>query len=70
MKLFNKQQTENEGLPQNQAQGQMPQTQQPKTDELEIRARNEMAMFEHTAKKKQMQAKMKPKIKEIIAVKI
>lgn len=30
--------------------------------ELEIRARNEMAMLEHTARKKQMQAQMKPKI--------
>jgi hypothetical protein len=63
MKLFNKQQTQNEVMPQNQVQAgeQMPQTQQPKS-ELEIRARNEMAMFEHTTKKKQMQAKMKPKI--------
>lgn len=63
MKLFNKQQPQNEATPQNQAQvqEQMPQTQQLKS-ELEIRARNEMAMFEHTAKKKQMQAQMKPKI--------
>ena len=30
--------------------------------ELEIRAQNEMAMLQHTAQKKQMQAKMKPKI--------
>lgn len=30
--------------------------------ELEIRAQNEMAMLEHTARKKQMQAQMKPKI--------
>ena len=30
--------------------------------ELEIRAQNEMAMLQHTAMKKQMQAKMKPKI--------
>ena len=30
--------------------------------ELEERARNEMAMLEHTARKKQMQAQMKPKI--------
>lgn len=30
--------------------------------ELEIRAQNEMAMLERTAKKKQMQAQMKPKI--------
>jgi hypothetical protein len=29
--------------------------------ELEIRAKNEMAMLEHTARKKQMQAQMKPK---------
>ena len=64
MKLFNKkEQPPQEAMPQNQAQvqGQMPQTQQPKS-ELEIRARNELAMLEHTAKKKQMQAKMKPKI--------
>ena len=43
------------------AQGQMPMEQQPKS-ELEIRARNEMAMLEQTAKKKQLQAQMKPKI--------
>ena len=63
MKIFNKKEQQQEATPQNQAQvqGQMPQTQQPKS-ELEIRARNEMAMFEHTAKKKQMQAQMKPKI--------
>ena len=30
--------------------------------ELEIRAQNEMAMLQHTAQKKQMQAQMKPKI--------
>ena len=30
--------------------------------ELEIRAKNEMAMLQHTAQKKQMQAQMKPKI--------
>lgn len=53
-------------MPQNrqQAQGQMPQEQTPNTQpsELEIRARNEMAMLEQTAKKKQMQSQMKPKI--------
>jgi hypothetical protein len=43
-------------------QEQLPQTHQPKSNELEIRARNEMAMLEQTAKKKQMQAQMKPKI--------
>lgn len=43
------------------AQEQMPKEQQPKS-ELEIRARNEMAMLEQTKKKKQMQAQMKPKI--------
>ena len=32
------------------------------TDDVEVRAQNEMAMLEHTAKKKQMQAQMKPKI--------
>lgn len=43
---------------------QMPQEQMPNTQpsELEIRARNEMAMLKQTAMKKQMQAKMKPKI--------
>ena len=40
---------------------QMPQAQMPKS-ELEIRAENEMAMLQQTAMKKQMQAKMKPKI--------
>ena len=30
--------------------------------EIEIRAKNEMAMLEHTARMKQMQAQMKPKI--------
>jgi hypothetical protein len=39
----------------------MPQEQMPKS-ELEIRAENEMAMLQHTARKKQMQAQMKPKI--------
>ena len=38
---------------------QMPQAQ---PSELEIRARNEMAMLQHTAQKKQMMAQMKPKI--------
>ena len=52
MGLFNRQKP---------TQEQMPQSQMPKS-ELEIRAENEMAMFQHTAKKKQMQAKMKPKI--------
>lgn len=47
--------------PVQEAQEQMPMEQQPKS-ELEIRARNEMAMLEQTAKKKQMQAQMKPKI--------
>ena len=46
-----------------QAQEQMPQGQAPtQPSELEIRARNEMAMLEHTARKKQLQAQMKPKI--------
>lgn len=40
---------------------QMPQEQAP-ASELEIRAKNEMAMLQQTAKKKQMQAQMKPKI--------
>jgi hypothetical protein len=52
----------NENIPPIQeAQEQMPMEQQPKS-ELEVRARNEMAMLEQTAKKKQMQAQMKPKI--------
>ena len=46
---------------------QMPQEQQMPTaesrpSELEIRAQNEIKMLRHTAQKKQMQAKMKPKI--------
>ena len=48
---------------------QMPQEQAPQEpipnaqpSELEIRARNEMAMLEHTVRKKQMQSQMKPKI--------
>ena len=48
-----------------QAQQMMPQGRQnQKSDprELEIRARNEMAMLEQTAKKKQMLSQMKPKI--------
>lgn len=54
-------------MPQNegqQAQGQMPQKQMPPSQpsELEIRARNEMAMLEQTKLKKQLQAQMKPKI--------
>ena len=40
---------------------QMPQAQAP-TNELEARAQKEMAMLQQTAKKKQMQAQMKPKI--------
>ena len=42
----------------------MPQEQTPNTQpsEIEIRARNEMAMLEQTKMKKQMQAQMKPKI--------
>lgn len=43
-------------MPQEQAQGQAP------ANELEIRAQKEMAMLQQTAKKKQMQAQMKPKI--------
>lgn len=40
---------------------QMPQAQAP-ANELEMRAKKEMEMLQHTAKKKQMQAQMKPKI--------
>ena len=40
---------------------QMPQAQMPKS-ELEMRAETEIAMLQQTAQKKQMQAKMKPKI--------
>ena len=46
-------------MPQSQGE-QMPMGGQP--SEIEIRAQNEMAMLERTAKKKQMQAQMKPKI--------
>ena len=47
-----------------QAQEEMPQEQMPNSQpsELEIRARNELAMLEQTAMKKQMQSQMKPKI--------
>jgi hypothetical protein len=44
-----------------QTQQQMPQGES-QPSELEIRAQNEMAMLQHTAQKKQMQAQMKPKI--------
>lgn len=46
----------------------MPQQQQASPNELEIRARNEIAMLEHTAQKKQALAQQKPKIgaKEVI----
>ncbi|MBO7240219.1 MAG: hypothetical protein J6V23_07035 [Bacteroidaceae bacterium] len=50
MGLFNKKSNE-----------QIPQEQMPKS-ELEMRAETEMAMLQQTAQKKQMQAKMKPKI--------
>ena len=43
-------------MPQQPAQGQTP------TSELEMRAQKEIAMLQQTAKKKQMQAQMKPKI--------
>ena len=48
-----------EGKAQEQTQAPMPNSQ---PSELEIRARNELAMLEQTAKKKQMQSQMKPKI--------
>ena len=41
---------------------QMPQQEAPQPNELEVRAQKEMAMLQQTAKKKQMQAQMKPKI--------
>lgn len=44
-----------------QTQQQMPQGEN-QPSELEIRAKNEMAMLQRTAQKKQMQAQMKPKI--------
>ena len=47
-----------------QPQEPMPVEQNSQPSELEIRARNEMAMLEQTARKKQMQAQMKPKIGE------
>ena len=46
--------------PQQMPQGRQNQKSDPR--ELEIRARNEMAMLEQTAKKKQMLSQMKPKI--------
>ena len=55
-------------MPQEEGQAQeqapMPQEQMPNSQpsELEIRARNELAMLEQTAMKKQMQSQMKPKI--------
>lgn len=45
-----------------QTQAPTEQTPNAQPSELEIRARNEMAMLEQTARKKQMQAQMKPKI--------
>ena len=39
-------------------------TQPTQPTELEVRAQNEMAMLEHTARKKKMQAQMEPKINE------
>ena len=44
-----------------QTQGQMPMAESQQSG-LEIRAQNEIKMLQHTAHKKQMQAKMKPKI--------
>ena len=52
-------------MPQNEAQQTQAQpTAQAQPSELEIRAQNEIAMLKQTALKKQMQAKMKPKIGE------
>ena len=72
----------NENLPPDESQKvvQMPQTEQmPVQDnvpmaegkqpsELEIRAQNEIAMLKHTAQKKQMQSKMKPKIDSEVVI--
>lgn len=49
-------------MPPEEAEQQMPQNEQRQPSELEIRAQNEIAMLQQTAKKKQMQAQMKPKI--------
>ena len=55
---------QNETQMQQAPQEQMPEEQMPNAQpsELEVRARNEMAMLKQTAMKKEMQAKMKPKI--------
>ena len=50
-------------MPQGEARETQPMAQS-QPSELEIRAKNEMAMLQQTALKKQMQAKMKPKIGE------
>jgi hypothetical protein len=56
---------EQKTMPQEEAQHTQAQpTAQTQPSELEIRARNEMAMLQQTALKKQMQSKMKPKITE------
>lgn len=56
--------TDNAQTPQQMSQSeQMPMPMaESQSSELEIRAQNEMAMLQHTAQKKQMQAQMKPKI--------
>ena len=72
----------NENLPPDESQKvvQMPQTEQmpiqdnvpmaegKQPSELEIRAQNEIAMLKHTAQKKQMQSKMKPKIDSEVVI--
>lgn len=50
-------------------QADVPQNAPTQPSELEIRAQNEMAMLQRTAKKKQMQAQMKPKIDREAVVK-
>ncbi len=59
-------------MPEEMAQAQTPQQMpmgESQPSELEIRAKNEMAMLQRTAQKKQMQAQMKPKIDSKVVTK-
>lgn len=55
---------QNMQMPEQQMPEQAPQQQPTQPSELEVRARNEMAMLQKTAQKKQAIARMKPKIDE------
>lgn len=55
---------QNMQMPEQQMPEQAPQQQPTQPSELEVRARNEMAMLQQTAQKKQAIAQMKPKIDE------